>query len=395
MHRWFVLVCCLLAMLRPVSANDTGVSGIGGSWAPLKGEHPSIRMVRENIQMDIRADGQYDVQADFVFRNEGAKATTVYMGFPESGYGDIGDGKSTSFSNFATWVDGQRTAVQRRLTQKRNPTEADDYKALWVKRVAFTKGQTRRVRVRYRSYLGGTSMPHVEFANYNFTGGNWRGKVEESTLSVELHAPGTYLIRHDTPAFQKREGNRLFYRWRNWEAQHEFSFEFLTTLPGWMTREPEGNDYAMGVPRKSLFVVNIPGKLPRPGKEPVRVFRMPELLHHEGTTYALLMDVRSWLERETKYGGGGLKGQFQIGGEEAPQAKLAYGGNILRLTAGKREALLNDKPLTLAAPPLLVRNNRFGDLDYLYVPLKPIADFFGMEVTVDPAKHQANYRRKA
>ena len=62
----FLLALYLAATAR---ANDTAVRGIGGSITPLSGEHPSVRMVREQVRMDLYRDS-YDTAVDFVFVND-------------------------------------------------------------------------------------------------------------------------------------------------------------------------------------------------------------------------------------------------------------------------------------------------------------------------------------
>lgn len=82
-----IAIMCALAAW----ANDRAIVGRGGTWKPLQGEHASIRMVSERVRVDVY-EKYYDVQASFVFRNEGP-ATTVTMGFPESGGGDVDPAK--------------------------------------------------------------------------------------------------------------------------------------------------------------------------------------------------------------------------------------------------------------------------------------------------------------
>jgi hypothetical protein len=150
------------------------------------------------------------------------------MGFPESGGGDIGDVSRfrhrSGFTRFVTSVDGRRVRVHRMATNAE--TDSMVYEALWIKRVQFGRGQTRHIRVRYRAPHGaqageGQSTP------YSFTGGNWRGKVDQSTLTVVTHLSGPYQIgatfdRQSLPL--RRRGNRFFFQWSNWQAQGSFAF---------------------------------------------------------------------------------------------------------------------------------------------------------------------------
>jgi hypothetical protein len=218
MRSWFLLLA-LAAFGFAAHANDSNSSGIGGTWRMLKGEHRQIQMVREHVRI-----GSYKTTADFVFRNHGP-ATTVTMGFPETGGGD--SSPHLSFRSFASWVDGRRVKTRR----KPLPHSESQWGALWIKRVRFGRNATRRVRVQYVSNNGGGDSSGYIWVAYQFTGGNWRGKVKESILDVEL-SPGTYLFPdlHKLPLLWRRD-NRFRFRWRNWQAQQDFQFTYMPLFP--------------------------------------------------------------------------------------------------------------------------------------------------------------------
>ena len=252
------LFVCLLAFGLQISsrANDFGVAGIGGTYFPIKGEHPSIRMVREKIRIDVfqslkakewDSDYYYDTAVDFVFRNDG-EATEVEMAFPEFSEGAGADepAKDTSFRFFRTSVNGKSVKVSR-IVASRKLSSGLSCDALWVKKVVFAKGETKSVRVAYRSEWGnlmGTRSLAGSFASYNFTGGNWKGKVDESELTVYLHA------NKDEPTLAYFNGKRIpmmenknafSYSWKNWEADGTFRFWFNVTeaksIDGFYTEE--------------------------------------------------------------------------------------------------------------------------------------------------------------
>ena len=232
---WLFLFSGLSLLQMGTHANDFGVSGIGGTYFPIKGEHRSIRMVQEKIRIDVYEnlnapnypDRYYDTAVDFVFKNEG-DATTIEMAFPESAEGaDTGYANESSFRFFRTSVNGKGVKVSR-IIANRKLSSGLSSEALWVKKVSFRKGETKAVRVVYRSPWGNLAGVGY-FAAYNFTGGNWRGKVEHSQLSVYLHA------NEDKPQqafFNKKqiEGknnkNSFTYNWSNWEADGSFRFWF-------------------------------------------------------------------------------------------------------------------------------------------------------------------------
>lgn len=233
-----VAVSSLLS--RAASANDAAFSGWGGSMKPMKGEHPAVQMVREWVTIDLYGY-QPVVDCTFIFHNHGP-AATVTMGFPESGGGDGSDRgvEHTDFDSFATWVDGLPVRTVRKLTEH----DDEEYTAYFVKQVHFNAGQTRRVRVHYEGG-GGASSSGDHNVGYDFTGGNWRGVVEESLLTLNLHGPGTYWIdRTPDPDAKRvaanepvvtRRGNSFIYRWGPWQAQRGFGLNYGFRCPNWLS----------------------------------------------------------------------------------------------------------------------------------------------------------------
>lgn len=233
--RWLFVGLALLVSPIASWGNDFGIEGVGGTLRPIKGEHRSVRMVREWVRIDVHR-ASYETTVDFEFQNAGP-ATTVAMGFPERGSGVMSKApRRSGFTRFSTWVDGRRITARRVLLhtgwenegKSRIPTS---YEACWVKRVRFEHNQRRKVRVRYCSRLGNGLL-----ISYNFTGGNWRGDIQSSKLKIVLHAPFTV---GNEPSFSKRgeepeslsmrqRGRNLSYSWRNWQAEGLFDCWFTT-----------------------------------------------------------------------------------------------------------------------------------------------------------------------
>ena len=140
--RCFSSFCCVALHLLP-SRMIRMLAGKAGVFGAFMGNRPRSCMVRERITMDVYS-GYYDVDVHFVFQNDGPK-TTVQMGFPESGGGDIGSKEfrhQTGFLSFHTWVDGRPVLAAVRL-----PGQCADegYETYWVKTVPFAAGQSRMV----------------------------------------------------------------------------------------------------------------------------------------------------------------------------------------------------------------------------------------------------------
>lgn len=207
--------------------NDSGIRAIGGTWVLIKGEHPTIQMERETIDMNIYPK-YYDVIAVFTFKNNG-DACDVYMGFPESGYGDIGGvfDTTTAFMSFSTSVDGVNVTAKREYV-KGEHEYSDEYRAYWIKQVSFKTGETKKIVVKYRSPLGsGISMYFQgtdNFAQYNFSGGNWQGKVFESKMNIYFHMPVE--VRPSEKFVLKKELDHYVYYRTDWEAEEYFGIIF-------------------------------------------------------------------------------------------------------------------------------------------------------------------------
>lgn len=218
--RWLFVALTLLGFPASSKANDAPIEGVGGSWRPLQGEHKSVRMVREQIRINVYRH-YYVTTAEFEFHNLGA-AANVAMGFPESGFTWRLAPKQKGFTRFASWADGRRIRTTRKVLH----SDADQYQALWIKRVPFKAGQHRKIRVRYRSRLGGAN--HIA---YSFSGGNWRSDVQSSELKIVLHIPHTVArdLSFSKPGewsvslSMRRRGRNLSYSWKNWQAEGSFN----------------------------------------------------------------------------------------------------------------------------------------------------------------------------
>ena len=223
------LIFVVLLFSQFVYCNDAGIIAVGGRWVHLKTEHVSIQMVKEWININVYKD-YYDVDVTFIFENKG-DSTTVFMGFPESGYGDMNSAevvKNSAFMSFSTSVDGVPFTAKREFVNEEN-FSGDSYLAYWIKQVDFAKNQERKVNVKYRSPVGSGVSNYYRgsdnFIEYNFTGGNWFGKVEESNLTVKFDMP--VKIRKNESSKIKKKNDEYVYNQKNWEAEEYFKITYL------------------------------------------------------------------------------------------------------------------------------------------------------------------------
>ena len=193
----------------------------------MKGEHPHVRMVSEDVYLKVYYRN-YDVDARFRFYNDGP-AQTVRMGFPEWAH-DYQRDKS-AFQRFRTSVDGVSVPVKRVV--ERGTTS--DYHAWWVKTVPFQAYQTRIVTVRFTAPVDTTpDGDNFHCVGYCFTGKAWKDKVAESRLTIDLpfsqaplggFARGSTGIDPQAKGFHF-EGRRASYVRRNWEAEEQFELVY-------------------------------------------------------------------------------------------------------------------------------------------------------------------------
>jgi len=375
-----LLIFASLFFAEQTFANDSAISGTSGTPGNLKakalaGEHKTVRMVSEQIEMRVGHD-DYVTDARFVFHNSGP-ATTVRMGFPEGAGGDSDFEqikKKTSFKEFETWVDGKRIKATRMISSVQN--EEFDFDAFWVKSVRFARNQTRNVRVRYRSELGSTS-DSSQYVFYDFTGGNWKGKVDESTLKLTFTVPGTYKIFPDNDAadkpFRRETNDEIFFRWRNWQAQEAFGLRYLRTLSGamvWAEAEKDLAESGELSPDSKYMTVRGKRKFdPWVAQSLVQ----PSVILKDGRAFIQLRDLHNEMredwERKNKRNAPKDIGMYSNGGLIMSPTYIK-GAPLIVVTVGKKSASVGGRKLEFPAEPFVA-----GGM--LYVPLVSIVEALG------------------
>lgn len=370
-----LLLACLLLLGLSITAlaNDSRVTGESGRVRRVSDEKTTVRMVREAVRMDLYA-AYYDVAAEFVFHNDGP-ATTVRMGFPERGAGDVGHDEK-GFQRFATWVDGRPVTATRQLTPQ--DEEAPGYDAFWVKDVPFAAGQTRTVRVEYRA-VPGDDTELTRWATYGFTGGNWAGTVAESTLLVRVHTPGATLVATGVP--MQRNGNQFAARWTNWQAELAFEIYYLPTRPDALLW-PAGALTQRWLPRDQ-WLVNLPGKGQAPTWAPPGVMK-------DGVAYLALPAVATFLQQQAE--AANVPNAVQLRWDaRANRAELRVGRTLLQVGIRQTSMLVNGRPVPLPARTFLsqpINTMQAPNRSYLYVPAKPLVEAFGGRLALNTATRE-------
>ena len=379
----FLMFSGLLASATLARANDSAFDGVGGSARPTRGENKAIRMVRETVVLTASAT-TYATRADFVFRNDSATAQNVQMGFPEGNSGEEALAK-TSFIGFRTLVDDAPVAARRTVLKEWDSSGFDVY---WVKTVAFKPRQTRRVRVEFASpYGGSTSWGFTRGMVYVFTGGNWRGKVDESALEVRVSQPGLWriLARNDkdgtvpftltmTAPNVKPAGAVLRHVWKNWEAQESVTIGLERAQSFWRLDSggPDNSDFTLqSVAASQTFRVGArPTTIEKSSGFPPMGLTRNDVFYVEAAHLSDRFGV--WGEAQKPP----VKSEFRRGGNNSfalISGKTRIDGHI-----GESSARVNGKTIALGAPILSVPHS---DSSFVFLPLAPIAKTLGLRVS--------------
>ncbi|MFB3880320.1 MAG: stalk domain-containing protein [Armatimonadota bacterium] len=327
------LLLCFVLLLSAIAAqgDDGAISEVGGA-IELMGEHPSVVMARMSVTADLTPD-RATVDCQFIFRNTGP-TVTVRMGFPESGFGD---GGGRGFLSFKTWVDG--VPARATMEESKASGQAEQYLRWRVKKVQFGRGQTRRVRVRYTSRMGDDTSGARSFSYQIGTGGSWKGPIGDARVTAR--------VTYDPLRFTLVPGEGFVRSGRRTLVWHRTSYQ------------PEPGDSLSVRLESRRYLVHTLGSAPEavyPG-EGLRVVR--------GQLWVPVRELASW-----------------IGAEASTDRRR------VSLLLGRRQVVVErDSPfiqvsrsrLRLALPP-------FVDRGQLFVPLRPIAEALGSQVSYTAAR---------
>jgi hypothetical protein len=206
-----------VGLLLPVAfawSDDSAIVGVGGTIAPMK-SHPSVVLRSQVVRVKINRYNA-DVDCTFVLHNTG-KATSVLIGFPETGGGTDVRPSAKGFKYFCSYVDGKRVKV-RVYDQEGG---YGHYSRWYVKRVYFQAGQTRVIRNLYGMSLGVDSVGHSFFEYELSTGASWKGKIGRADIIVQLIGLEDTTDWHISPQGYQRMKNQIIWRFRNFEPKED------------------------------------------------------------------------------------------------------------------------------------------------------------------------------
>ncbi|MBL1149624.1 MAG: hypothetical protein HND42_05380 [Armatimonadetes bacterium] len=169
-------LCTLPLLAAAAMANDGSwiASGGAGAFAP----NDQIQLVSEDLRI-VLGDDVTRVKVTFTFKNSGG-GTRVTMAFPEQGSGDVA---GPSIEKFASWVDGTKVKVTYKALTPQD--QGDAYKGVWLKEVAFQKGQTRKVIVEYTVRNYGSVVGDKGMTYILQTGATWKDDIDDLKITVD------------------------------------------------------------------------------------------------------------------------------------------------------------------------------------------------------------------
>lgn len=241
MVRLALLVGITIAASSAVRSDDSAMSVVSGGTVQPMGNHASLRMEREavDVKLGARVGNEWPVfvRCQFQFQNDGP-ATDVNMGFPENADAE-GEATATGrLRGFKSWVDGQPAEI-RHLASSTNPKDefAPSYKAWYVKRVHFDSGQARRVVVVYSARLGfsnSSAGPKGMVFRFRYTlrtGANWKGSIGKVVINVDASAAAKHYRIDASPPGYEAGRNKLAWTFRDFEPKQDIEVTFLQQFP--------------------------------------------------------------------------------------------------------------------------------------------------------------------
>jgi hypothetical protein len=339
----FLVLITVFAFADDGSYSEAG----GGSDSPMT-PNSSIRMVRERVDIRLGQKGAV-VRCVFVFKNEGS-ACSVQMGFPECQWAGAEGGLFGGLQQFVSYIDSEKAEVKHRFPSGKHSYDngqRQDYTSWYVKRVDFAQGQTRTVEDDYFSMYGRLntlgSLAEETFRYVLETGATWRGAIGEIAVNVDATRLGN-IRKIELPSGCVKSG---YHQWK------------------WIARNVKPKDN-------------------------FRITLRPHSPLLNGEDVSQRMDDPSWTWLEDPSGIVMIHSGFisAVGGKQVTDVRkrtctVRYGGHVLVMKDGTRDALLDSKVVNLPISIDVPHRYYEGSAQESAVPLVAIIKWFGGSVTTD------------
>ncbi len=233
------LVVIGFLIIYPAYADDSALQGVeGGSIQPM-GEHFSIRMMSETVDIKLGERVGFEwpvfVRCEFLFKNEGP-AADVIIGFPERAYASGDASASGRLKGFKSWVDGKPVSVTYKpSSQNKKSDYSEDYKAWYIKKVHFNAGQIRRIvdiySARLGSYTSTISSMQFDFRYVLKTGASWKGSIGSAIINVDATSAGKIYDIDASPKGAKIKNNKFTWTFKNFEPKEDILLTLNPRMP--------------------------------------------------------------------------------------------------------------------------------------------------------------------
>lgn len=170
---------CLIFLLEVtvlLFANDSWVSGAGGSCSIMLSGDTNVQMVSESIRITLY-DDYYSMDISFLFYNHGDDVE-LNVGFPEYSYGTQA---ITELRNFRCFHNGVLVPFSEKPEKYK-----ENYvtKSWYIRKIFFNKTNYTMTRVKYdASYSRNGFFEEIQYL-YG-TGGSWKGLIENISITIE------------------------------------------------------------------------------------------------------------------------------------------------------------------------------------------------------------------
>ncbi|MCU0663653.1 MAG: hypothetical protein MUC50_15160 [Myxococcota bacterium] len=235
--RWSWLFVVLIMVWKPdVARSNTGLmGGAGADLVPMKST--SVSMVSEDILLTHR-DGQWYIEADYVFRNNVAKVQSLQLGFPE--YRCEGEEEPCQDDSLYRYEDMQtlvRDVVvpQRKGTLTPGHSWAPKLGVVWLFDVTFAPREVVNIRHTYHLPTTWHTTAASETRYVTRTGALWAGPIRHARFrvlvplrSIKFNGPEQL----GKPTIRKVEINgeklaEVTYEVRNFAPKGDLAFSFV------------------------------------------------------------------------------------------------------------------------------------------------------------------------
>ncbi len=177
-----LLIFFLLALPCTAIANDAEYGNYAGTPGPVKND--AISMVSEDILIQERTQGGWQVSSTYVFQNTTDKPVKLSMGFPEMSGDD-----PTEFLEFKTTVKGEVVKVKTAKSAPFLKLGSAPLGRVHLFDVDFLPGETVTVAHDYKMEGGGSVAIAIEktVQYVTRTGALWKGPIGRAQFTIRTH----------------------------------------------------------------------------------------------------------------------------------------------------------------------------------------------------------------